>query len=94
MKILDTNMIIRYFVHDDEESAEYVKTLLRSEKVLILPEVIAEVFYVNVIARVPQIKNPRGCEPRGFFCSKKPKPLNKINKKCLTIYCQIVIIVV
>ena len=48
MKILDTNMIIRYFVYDNEEAAEFVKSLLRNEKVLILPEVIAEVFYVMI----------------------------------------------
>lgn len=48
MKILDTNMIIRYFLHDNEEMADNVKRILKTEKVLMLPEVVAEVIYVMV----------------------------------------------
>lgn len=46
MKILDTNMILRYLIRDNEEMAEQTKHILKTEKVLILPEVIAEVIYV------------------------------------------------
>ncbi|MCH5349238.1 MAG: PIN domain-containing protein [Oscillospiraceae bacterium] len=48
MKMLDTNMIVRYFLQDDEEMADKVKNVLKSEKVFILHEVIAEVIYVMV----------------------------------------------
>lgn len=46
MKILDTNMIIRYLIRDNEDMAEQVKHILKTEEVLVLPEVIAEVIYV------------------------------------------------
>ncbi len=46
MKILDANMIIRYLIRDNEEMAEQVKHILKTEKILIIPEVIAEVIYV------------------------------------------------
>lgn len=46
MKILDANMILRYLVSDNQEMADYVENLLINEKVLVFPEVIAEVIYV------------------------------------------------
>jgi len=46
MKILDANMIIRYLIRDNEDMAEQVKHILKTEKVLIIPEVVAEVIYV------------------------------------------------
>ena len=48
MKMLDTNMIVRYFLQDDEEMADKVRNVLKSEKVFVLHEVIAEVIYVIV----------------------------------------------
>lgn len=48
MKILDTNMIIRYLIRDNEDMAEQTKHILKTEEVLILPEVIAEVIYVMI----------------------------------------------
>lgn len=48
MKILDTNMIIRYLIKDNEDMAEQVKHILKTEEVLVLPEVIAEVIYVMI----------------------------------------------
>lgn len=46
MKILDTNMILRYLIRDNEDMAEQAKHILKTEEVLILPEVIAEIIYV------------------------------------------------
>lgn len=46
MKILDTNMILRYMLDDDKESADFVRNILVKDAVLILPEVLAEVVYV------------------------------------------------
>ena len=48
MKIFDANMILRYLIRDNEEMAEQTKQILKTEKVLILPEVIAEVIYVMI----------------------------------------------
>ncbi|MDE6787720.1 MAG: PIN domain-containing protein [Ruminococcus sp.] len=48
MKMLDTNMIIRYLIRDNEDMAEQVKHILKTEEVLVLPEVIAEVIYVMI----------------------------------------------
>lgn len=41
-------MILRYLLQDNAEMAEHIKCILKNEKVLILPEVIAEVIYVMV----------------------------------------------
>ena len=46
MKILDANMILRYLTTDNKEMADYVENILINEKVLVFPEVIAEVIYV------------------------------------------------
>ena len=46
MKILDANMILRFLLKDDEKSAVIVRNMIKSESVLILPEIIAEVVYV------------------------------------------------
>lgn len=46
MKILDTNMILRYMLDDDKESADFVRNILVKDAVLVLPEVLAEVVYV------------------------------------------------
>lgn len=46
MKILDANMILRYLTTDNKEMADYVENILINEKVLVFPEVIAEVVYV------------------------------------------------
>ena len=48
MKILDANMILRYLIQDNVEMAEQVKQILKTEKVLILPEVLSEVAYVMI----------------------------------------------
>ena len=48
MKILDTNMILRFLLDDNAEMAEQVENIINSNKVLILPEVVAEVIYVSV----------------------------------------------
>ena len=50
MKILDTNMILRFLIRDDETSAIVVKNLIQNEQIMILPEVIAEV--VDVMLKV------------------------------------------
>ena len=44
--ILDANAILRYVIDDIKEQADIVQEILQNEKVLILPEVIAEVIYV------------------------------------------------
>ena len=46
MKILDTNMILRFLIMDNKEMAVEVKEIIKKEPVLILPEVLAEVIYV------------------------------------------------
>lgn len=48
MRILDTNMILRYLLNDNIEMADEVDRLIQKHKVLILPEVAAEVVYVAV----------------------------------------------
>ena len=48
MKILDANMILRYLIQDSAEMTEQVKQILKTEKVLILPEVVSEVIYVMI----------------------------------------------
>jgi predicted nucleic-acid-binding protein len=54
MKVFDTNMIIRYLVGDIPEQAQQVLEILKTEKVVVLPEVIAEVVYI--------MKNFYGCD--------------------------------
>lgn len=54
MKVFDTNMIIRYLVGDIPEQAQQVLEILKTEKVIVLPEVIAEVVYI--------MKNFYGCD--------------------------------
>ena len=44
--ILDANAILRYLMHDEKEQADEVEVILNTEKILILPEVAAEVIYV------------------------------------------------
>lgn len=46
MKIIDTNMILRLLMRDDEKSADMVEELIKNDVVLVIPEVIAEVVYV------------------------------------------------
>lgn len=46
MKIFDTNMILRFLIRDNAEMADRVKFLLKTEEILLLPEVVAEVIYV------------------------------------------------
>lgn len=46
MKILDANMIIRLFVHDNPESAFETIHLIDNYPVLLLPEVAAEIVFV------------------------------------------------
>ena len=48
MKILDANMILRYLIQDNVEMTEQIKQILKTEKVLILPEVVSEVIYVMI----------------------------------------------
>lgn len=54
MKVFDTNHILRYLVNDEPEQTKQVIEILNSEKVLVFPEVIAEVVYV--------MKNFYGCD--------------------------------
>ena len=44
--ILDANAILRYILYDVKEQADEVESILIAKKVLILPEVMAEVIYV------------------------------------------------
>ena len=48
MRILDTNMILRYLLNDNLEMADEVDKIIKKHEVLILPEVAAEVIYVAV----------------------------------------------
>lgn len=48
MRILDTNMILRYLLNDNIEMADEVDKIIEEYEVLILPEVAAEVIYVAV----------------------------------------------
>ena len=61
MKILDANMILRFLLKDDEPSAMTVRNLIKSESVLILPEIIAEVVYVMTkVYRYERIRTTAG----------------------------------
>ena len=61
MKILDANMILRFLLRDDETSANFVKNLIKTETVTILPEIIAEVVYVlTKVYRYERIKTATG----------------------------------
>ena len=44
--ILDANAILRHILNDIVEQANEVEDILRNHRVLVLPEVIAEVIYV------------------------------------------------
>ncbi|MBQ5563296.1 MAG: PIN domain-containing protein [Clostridia bacterium] len=46
MKILDANMILRYMMNDNITMADEVDRIIKTQEVLILPEVISEVIYV------------------------------------------------
>jgi pilT protein domain protein len=46
MKILDTNMILRYLLNDNKTMAEQVESIINTSPVFVTPEVIAEVVYV------------------------------------------------
>lgn len=46
MKILDTNVIIRFFINDDSEMNRYASDLIENETVFVTPEVIAEFIYI------------------------------------------------
>ena len=46
MKLLDTNMILRFLLNDNEEMNERVTEIIKSESVKITTEVVAEVVYV------------------------------------------------
>lgn len=48
MRILDTNMILRYLLNDNIEMADEVEKIIKEHEVLVLPEVAAEVIYVAV----------------------------------------------
>lgn len=40
MIILDTNILVRYFVNDDAKKAKQVESLLKSSEELVLPDVV------------------------------------------------------
>ena len=65
MKILDANMILRFLMRDHEEMAERVGKILRTETVIILPEVLAEVLYV--MTGVYQIERSRAADTIHVF---------------------------
>ena len=46
MLILDTNMILRFLLNDNEEMANKTAEIISTREILVLPEVIAEVVYV------------------------------------------------
>jgi predicted nucleic-acid-binding protein len=46
MKILDTNMILRYLLRDDEQKALFVADILLNSQVYVPIEVFAEVVFV------------------------------------------------
>ena len=53
MKIVDTNIIIRYLVNDDELQAEILPKLISESKVMILNEVLIEcVFVLNKVYKI------------------------------------------
>ena len=61
MKILDANMILRFLLKDDEKSAVIVRDIIKSESVMVLPEIIAEVVYVMTrVYKYERIKTSSG----------------------------------
>lgn len=61
MKILDANMILRFLLKDDEKSAVIVRDIIKSESVMVLPEIIAEVVYVMTrVYQYERIKTSSG----------------------------------
>ncbi len=46
MKILDTNMILRFLLNDNQDMAKQVEELIDNNFVMVTSEVIAEVIYV------------------------------------------------
>ncbi|RAK08439.1 putative nucleic-acid-binding protein [Halanaerobium saccharolyticum] len=46
MKIIDANVILRYFMNDSKKMSKKAAQIIESENILLLPEVIAEVVYV------------------------------------------------
>ncbi len=46
MKILDTNMILRFLLHDNKEMADKAADIIESGDILLTNEVAAEVIYV------------------------------------------------
>ena len=61
MKILDANMILRFLLKDDEKSAVIVRDIIKSESVMVLPEIIAEVVYVITrVYKYERIKTSSG----------------------------------
>ncbi len=46
MKLLDTNMILRYLLNDNEEMANEAESLILEDSVYVTIEVMAEVVYV------------------------------------------------
>lgn len=53
MKIVDTNIIIRFLVNDDEVQAEILPRLINESKVIILNEILIEcVFVLNKVYKI------------------------------------------
>lgn len=46
MQMLDTNMVLRYLLNDNEEMAEEAERIIKKASALLTTEVIAEVVYV------------------------------------------------
>lgn len=46
MQMLDTNMVLRYLLNDNEEMAEEAERIIKKGSALLTTEVIAEVVYV------------------------------------------------
>ena len=63
--VLDANAILRYLLHDIAELADEVENILIYQKVLILPEVVAEVIYI--MTKVYGLTHNAAAEKMLFF---------------------------
>lgn len=57
MKIVDANIVLRYFLKDNIEQFKKAEKILEENEVLIAPEIIAEIIYVlQKMYKVPREK--------------------------------------
>ncbi|ACJ34977.1 pilus assembly protein [Anoxybacillus gonensis] len=60
MKIVDTNIILRYLLNDHDDLSAKAATIIENNKVLLLNEVVVEVVYV--LEKVYKVKNDEICD--------------------------------